>query len=129
MVVWLGVCAAAAAAGVALGRAILPPGRPNAVQRGWQARLIEWRARRRGQDPFATLHIQTRLSELAAELESLHAGEGRFALAHHLRAAQSAYDDLLDEACELAGVGPIEGTGAVHRLLAESALRAAGWTW
>lgn len=124
---WVAVCAAAAAIGAVAGRAMLPPPRPN----GWQQRI----QRRFGRgapeaDPFATLALQMRLSRIAAEIDSLHADpDRRTARGFHLRAAMLAYDDLLDEGCRLAGVGVVEGEGAVHRLIAESELRSRGWTW
>lgn len=130
MFVWIAIGLAAGAIGIAVGHGVLPRGGASHVQRAWELRLIQRRARKRGVDPFATLALQTRLSELSRELDLLRApDDNRFAAAHHLRAAQLAYDDLLDEGCRLAGVDEVEGEGALHRLLAESELRTRGWSW
>ncbi len=133
MLAWLLICALAATAGALFGRVLVPPARPSAVQRAWSAGRA-WRARRVRRpepDPFATLRVQLRLAELHRELDSLLADTGRYARAHHLRAAQSAYEDQLALACRLAGVEGLDDdtSPAVHRLLAENALRARGWTW
>ncbi len=130
MLAWIVIGTVAGAVGVAVGRSALPRGHATRVQRRWERRLVDRRLRHQGIDPFSTLSLQVRLGELARELDVLHSpADVRFAAAHHLRAAQLAYDALLDEACRLAEVGPIEGHGSVHRLLAESALRGQGWTW
>jgi hypothetical protein len=76
-----------------------------------------------------TLVVQWRLSRLAWEIRHLESGESRWAKAHHLRAAELAYDDLLAEACGLAGVPVPVAVPAVRRLIMESDLRFRGWTW
>lgn len=76
-----------------------------------------------------TLTLQTRLTRLAGEINRLEQDGGRWARAHHLGAAQAAYDDLLTEACRLLQVPVPEGTRPVRRLLAESELRSRGWSW
>jgi hypothetical protein len=130
MPIILGICVLVAAAGLLFGRLVLPSRVRTWLQRLWDEWWVQRRARRRGDDPFATLTVQVRLGQLGRELDALNADTGRnFARVHHLRAAQSAYDALLDEACRLAGVEEIEGDGALHRLFAESALRERGWTW
>ncbi|HET6755629.1 MAG TPA: hypothetical protein VFH23_16940 [Jiangellaceae bacterium] len=90
-----------------------------------------WRRSRHpaGPDPFVTLTLQTRLTRLAGEINRLEQDGGRWARAHHLGAAQAAYDDLLTEACRLLQVPVPEGTRPVRRLLAESELRSRGWSW
>ena len=81
-------------------------------------------------DPFRTLELQDRLSRLSHELVALGAGRrNEFASGFHATAALMAYDRTLDEACQLAGLPFVEGTGLTHRLLAEAALSQAGWTW
>ncbi len=81
-------------------------------------------------DPFETLEVQMSLSRLDREIETLRRSGDRFAAAHHLRAAVIAYDDLLAQACRLAGVvGPVPVRSALHRLAAEAELHARGWDW
>lgn len=81
-------------------------------------------------DPFEVLSVQLRLERLAHEIAELEANPGRWARAHHLRAALTAYDDLLEEACRMAGA-PIAEVDArpVRRVLEEAELRSRGWTW
>lgn len=80
-------------------------------------------------DPFESLTVQWRLSRLAWEIRQLEHDSGRWARAHHLRAAELAYDDLLAEACSLAGVPIPDAKSAIRRLIMESDLRSRGWTW
>jgi len=80
-------------------------------------------------DPFETLGVQMRLGRLAAEISRLEHDDGRWARAHHLTAAQAAYDDVLAEACRLVGLPIQEAVAPVRRLLAESELRSRGWSW
>ena len=87
------------------------------------------RRTRHEQDPMETLVVQWRLSRLAWEIRQLESDESRWAKAHHLRAAELAYDDLLAEACGLAGVPVPVATAPVRRLIMESDLRFRGWTW
>jgi hypothetical protein len=90
-----------------------------------------WRRSRGGStpDPFETLTIQTRLTRLAGELNRLEQDGGKWARAHHLNAAQAAYDRLLSDACGLLEIPLPDGTPPVRRLLAETELRSRGWTW
>lgn len=84
-----------------------------------------------GPDPFQTLTVQSRLTRLAGEINRLEqeSRSGRWARAHHLTAAQVAYDRVLGEACDLLEVPVPDGTPAVRRVLAESELRSRGWSW
>lgn len=81
-------------------------------------------------DPFEVLSVQMRLERLANEIADLEANPQRWARAHHLRAALSAYDDLLEEACRMAGA-PLADVEErpVRRVLEEAELRSRGWTW
>jgi hypothetical protein len=82
-------------------------------------------------DPFDTLRLQTRLGELAGEIRRVEATPRVYAKAHRLVALQAAYDDLLDEACRLAGV-PGEADlerGEQKRWLEEQELATRGWSW
>ncbi|HEY9409448.1 MAG TPA: hypothetical protein VIP77_07695 [Jiangellaceae bacterium] len=80
-------------------------------------------------DPFATLAVQLRLSRLTAEIGHLERDQGRWARAHHLVAANAAYDDLLAEAARLSGVAVPDAAPAVRRLMIEAQLRHDGWSW
>ena len=82
-------------------------------------------------DPFDTLRLQTRLGELAGEIRRVEATPRVYAKAHRLMALEAAYDDLLDEACRLAGV-PGEADlerGEQKRWLEEQELATRGWSW
>jgi hypothetical protein len=88
--------------------------------------------RRPDVDPFSTLEVQLALARLDREIAELLDDPGaanRFAQGHHLRAAQLAYEQLLQEACQLAEVNTLPGGGVVRRVIAEAELRARGWTW
>jgi len=85
--------------------------------------------------PLTTLAIQTRLTELAAEVQRLERGGDEWARGHHLRAAELAYDYLLAEACARAGVANELAAAAnlraakPERLDMELALSERGWNW
>jgi hypothetical protein len=93
------------------------------------ARSVWRRSRPSGPDPFETLTIQTRLTRLSGEIRRLEQEGGKWARAHHLNAAQGAYDHLLTEACRLLGIPIPDASPPVRRLLAETELRSRGWTW
>jgi hypothetical protein len=80
-------------------------------------------------DPFDALEVQMALSRLERLVEQIQDDDERFARAHHLRAARDAYDRALDEACRLAGVGPLPDGRGLRRVIAEAELRARGWSW
>lgn len=131
---------------------IPPPGEPH----GLRARLRAWSQRRRARraevdadiphqvtgldvdDPLAVLAIQVRLGVLADHIRSLEADERIWARGRRLEAAQTAYDALLDQACQLAGVPshlpPLDGPGPRRntepdRFEDELALAQRGWSW
>ncbi len=83
-------------------------------------------------DPFRALAVQARLTCLTDELERLdrpaRVGGRGYAPGFHLRAALLAYEGALREACRLAGID-VEVEGSAGRLIAEVALREAGWSW
>ncbi|GAB2699120.1 hypothetical protein [Thalassiella azotivora] len=113
-----------------------PSGRPGPLARATTRARDAWRrrwARRhpRPPDPFAALRLQTRLGILAEHIRMLEADDDVYAKAHRLVAARAAYDDLLDEACALAGVplDPDRPRGDDRRWEEELALSARGWTW
>lgn len=87
------------------------------------------RSQRTMVDPFSALEVQMALARVERRVVDLQRDDRRFARAHHLYAALSAYDHLLDEACRLAGVPTPDACGDAYRLLAEVELRARGWSW
>jgi hypothetical protein len=81
-------------------------------------------------DPFDTLRLQTRLGHLAGEIRRVESAR-MYAKAHRLMALEAAYDDLLDEACRLAGI-PSEADlkrGEEKRWQEEQELASRGWSW
>ena len=96
--------------------------------------IWRWRKARaeqyRAQACLRTLMFQTQLGKLAAEIAELD-HKPSYARNHKVRAATLAYDRLLGEACEHAGI-PAERQSHhddLERLRKERALTAAGWTW
>lgn len=81
-------------------------------------------------DPFEVLRLQMGLARLEAEIATIRQDTLAFARAHHLRAAVAAYDDLLAEACRLAGIR-VDACQheAAWRDRAEALLQARGWFW
>jgi hypothetical protein len=82
-------------------------------------------------DPFEALRLQNRLGALAGEIRDIEGNPHVFAKMHRLVALRAAYDDLLDEACRLAGVPPTQGEarGDDLRWHEEQELAARGWSW
>jgi hypothetical protein len=80
-------------------------------------------------DPFETLRVQSSLARLECEIDRLRGDDEGFAVAHHLRAAVLAYDDLLGEARRLAGMEEPSMRGSAGRLLTVAELHARGWDW
>lgn len=127
LLVFLGLCV--------LLNLLLPQPPPSRWRRRLQspAGRLAGRLRRRpvpGPDPFDTLRLQTRLGHLAAEIRRVEATR-MYAKAHRLMALEAAYDDLLDEACRLAGV-PGEADlkrSEAKRWQEEQELASRGWSW
>jgi hypothetical protein len=69
------------------------------------------------------------LGRIEAEIVALQRDDGRFARGSHLIAARLAFDQLLDEACRLAGVHDLPEGGTLRRMMAEVELRSRGWSW
>jgi len=82
-------------------------------------------------DPFVVLQLQNRLTALSGQIRYLEDARNVSARAHRLSAAQAAYDDLLDEACRMAGVdvAAAPGEGQERRWTEEQALAERGWSW
>jgi hypothetical protein len=105
----------------------------------WQVRLREAGRkalrRRRGEppvtDPFVVLRLQHRLGVLADQVRALEADAQVYAKAHRLQATRAAYDDLLGEACRLAGIQqvPEARRSEGERLREEVELTSRGWNW
>lgn len=117
--------------------ALVPPPGPPPRWRVRLAALLERLARRlRGSkppppDPFESLRLQMRLGVVTSQLRALEDDDQVYAKAHRLKATRAAYDDLLEEACRLAGVPPHpEGhRGESERLREEVELTSRGWSW
>lgn len=82
-------------------------------------------------DPFDARLVQTRLSIVAQHLRRLEDDPRAWARAERIIAGQLAYDQLLAEACRLAGVEvlPRAKGDPWERLREEVELTARGWTW
>jgi hypothetical protein len=82
-------------------------------------------------NPFSALEVQLSLARLERELLYLDGCDDRkFGRAHHYYAALAAYDQLLAEACELAGVEASCRPGdPAWRMVVDVELRVRGWTW
>jgi len=82
-------------------------------------------------DPFDVLRLQTRLGVLADQVRALEADAQVYAKAHRLAATRAAYDDLLGEACRMAGIQPVPEArrSEGERLREEVELASRGWNW
>ena len=82
-------------------------------------------------DPFEVLRLQTRLGVVADQVRALESDAHVYAKAHRLQATRAAYDDLLGEACRLAGVQPVPEArrSEGERLREEVELASRGWSW
>jgi hypothetical protein len=82
-------------------------------------------------DPFATLRVQERLGKVADHVRELEVDTHTFARAERIIASQLAYDQLLAEACRLAGVEVEQHPkgDAAERFREEVELASRGWTW
>ncbi|WP_202868052.1 hypothetical protein [Kribbella sindirgiensis] len=132
---WLGVVVLFSTLCVLLSL-LLPNPPPSRWRRGLQRRTARLTARlRRRQepepDPFDTLRLQTRLGHLSTKIRRVESTPHVYARAHRLMALEAAYDDLLDEACRLAGC-PCESEqqrSEEKRWQEEQELAARGWSW
>ena len=106
----------------------------------WLARLLRGVANRASgrrstgePDPFVVLRLQTRLGALAEQIRAIEADQYLYAKAHRLAVTKAAYDDLLEEACRLAGVDVSGAAGRrgdeARRSAEELELAARGWSW
>ena len=114
---------------------------PGSRARPAGARPGVWRpfggAPARELDPFEVLRVQLRLGALADEVRALERNTNLYARGHHLKATQAAYDALLIEACELAGISTRPdpcarrtfSQGEQERFREEVELASRGWSW
>jgi hypothetical protein len=112
---------------------------PNPPPARWRRRLQHLTARAVARvrrhpvpepDPFDTLRLQTRLGDLSTKIRLVESTPRVYARAHRLMALEAAYDDLLDEACRLAGVpDPDAAHPEEKRWQEEQELTSRGWTW
>ena len=108
--------------------------RLNALAARLTAPLRDAVARRRRPpltDPFEVLRLQLRLGVVADQVRALEADVEVYAKAHRLQATRAAYDDLLSEACLMAGVTPVPEArrSEGERLREEVELASRGWSW
>ncbi|AEI10635.1 MULTISPECIES: hypothetical protein [Cellulomonas] len=114
------------------------PGEDDAPR--WRAalahRLETWADRLRRHedppyDPFTTLRVQERLGKVADHVRSLELDAHCYARAEKIIASQRAYDQLLVEACLLAGVEVEHWAPGdpAERFRQEVELAARGWSW
>ena len=82
-------------------------------------------------DPFEVLRVQERLSVVADHVRSLELDPHSFARAERIIASQLAYDQLLAEACTLAGVEVqvVAKGDPAERFREEVELASRGWAW
>jgi hypothetical protein len=82
-------------------------------------------------DPFATLWVQERLGKVADHVRALERDQHCYARAERIIASQLAYDQLLSEACTLAGVELEEWAPGepAERFRREVELTSRGWSW
>jgi hypothetical protein len=82
-------------------------------------------------DPFDALRVQSRLGIVAHHVQLLEEDRRAMARAERIIASQLAYDQLLEEACRLAGVDiPPHAKGdPAERFREEVELAGRGWAW
>src|SRR3954454_2861356 len=82
-------------------------------------------------DPFLALRVQERLGVVADHVRSLELDPHTFARAERIIASQLAYDQLLAEACQLAGVEVqvVAKGDPAERFREEVELASRGWAW
>jgi aminoglycoside phosphotransferase len=82
-------------------------------------------------DPFQALRVQERLGAVADHVRALEVDPHTFARAERIIASQLAYDQLLAEACKMAGVEVLACAlgDAQERFREEVELASRGWSW
>ena len=82
-------------------------------------------------DPFDALWVQDRLTKVADHVRRLEGDTRGYARAERIIASQLAYDQLLAEACRMAGVEvrPHAKGDPAERFREEVELASRGWAW
>jgi aminoglycoside phosphotransferase len=82
-------------------------------------------------DPFQALRVQERLGAVADHVRALELDARGFARAERIIASQLAYDQLLAEACKMAGVEVLVRPlgDPQERFREEVELASRGWSW
>lgn len=82
-------------------------------------------------DPFDALWVQDRLGKVANHVRALERDQHCYARAERIIASQLAYDQLLGEACALAGVELEDWAPGdpAERFRREVELASRGWSW
>jgi len=82
-------------------------------------------------DPFDALRVQERLGVVADHVRALERDPHLFARAERIIASQLAYDQLLAEACLMAGVEVLPSAlgDPSERFREEVELTSRGWSW
>jgi aminoglycoside phosphotransferase len=82
-------------------------------------------------DPFEALRVQERLGAVADHVRALEVDPHTFARAERIIASQLAYDQLLAEACKMAGVEVLGRPlgDPQERFREEVELASRGWSW
>lgn len=93
------------------------------------ARLWRRFARRNTDDPFVVLALQLRLGAVANHLRRIEMDTRMYARGERWIAAKDAYDTLLADACQIAGVPPAHAPTEGERLRVELELTSRGWSW
>jgi hypothetical protein len=110
-----------------------PPSRlRRRLERDWRRATVRLvRPEPPAPDPFHTLRLQIRLGVLADKIRQVEAAPRVYARVHRLTALHAAYDDLLHEACRLAGAPgePEVDGGEGRRWREEQELATRGWSW
>lgn len=108
----------------------------HATDRDGTAEVRSVRSRSEPVDPFDALTVQIRLGVVATQLRTIENDPRIWARARRFQATQHAYDDLLAQACLLAGVEvdadehrPGRYRTEPERFREEVELAARGWTW
>lgn len=82
-------------------------------------------------DPFEALRVQERLGVVADHVRALELDPRLYARAERIIASQLAYDQLLAEACQMAGVEVLPAAlgDPQERFREEVELTSRGWSW
>jgi hypothetical protein len=116
---------------------LMPSGEPpprwrTGIANGLERLAVRIRGRHpKAPDPFVALRVQSRLGIVAQHVQALEGDRRAMARAERIVASELAYDDLLAEACQMAGVDiPPHAIGdRGERFREEVELAGRGWAW